>query len=323
MIIFLTTAGHTYTHEALSRMADGIPVRILAYPAVIAQPRLPLATYVFTDCDRLPVAGLMAAAALYRCLRAGGARVLNDPARIPSRFGLLRLLHERAVNGFNAYRYEERARPARWPVFLRTEGNHDAPVSDLLHSTEELDAAAERLVQAGTPLPLLLVVEYAAQPVQPGLFRKLSCYRIGDRCIAYSCVHEDQWLVKYGKTGIATPALYEDELRIAQDNPHGPAMHAVFEAAGVSYGRVDFGLVDGRPQVYEINTNPHIAFPTEHPSPFRLQTYAVTKASYLAALAEIDTVASGEIAIESPVLAPYQAEAAARRSIRRASNLAR
>ena len=33
-------------------------------------------------------------------------------------------------------------------------------------------------------------------------------------------------------------------------------------AGGIEFGRADFGLVDGRPQVYEINTNPTIAMPT-------------------------------------------------------------
>jgi hypothetical protein len=64
--------------------------------------------------------------------------------------------------------------------------------------------------------------------------------------------------VKYGKPGIATPELYEEEYDFIATNPFAEALRPVFDIAGVDYGRVDFGLVAGRPQIYEINTNPDI-----------------------------------------------------------------
>jgi hypothetical protein len=60
---------------------------------------------------------------------------LNDPAKSRSRAGLLRSLNSAGINSFNAYRIEEGREPERWPVFLRTEGSHSYPTSDLLHST--------------------------------------------------------------------------------------------------------------------------------------------------------------------------------------------
>jgi len=320
LIVFLSTHGHTFTHAALGTTTAAFDAQTVSYPAAFASTSLPRATYVFTDFDRLSPSDLAAAAALYRCLRAAGARVLNDPARAPSRYGLLRLLHEHGINRFDAYRVEERVEPERWPVFLRTEGGHGLPVSDLLHDPQALHDAIEHAVAEGVPRSALLIIEFAAEPVRPGLYRKLSAFRVGDRCFAHSCVHDEQWLVKYGRQGVATAELYEDELRIVRENAFSETLNTAFALAEIDYGRADFGLLGGEVQVYEINTNPSISFPAEHPSPFRIETFALTRRNYLAALEAIDTRdAAPPIPIASPRLERFQ-EAAARE---RARNVAR
>lgn len=289
MIVFLIAEGHGYTLTDVIAEAGATRIRTMSYGELFASPELPRATYVFTDLDRLPPAEIRRAARSYRGLRDQGVRVLNDPARIPSRFGLLRHLALTGRNDFNAYRLEEGVIPARWPVFLRAEGDHDAPLSDLLHDWDAVRRAASAAIEAGHPLPALLIVEYAAEPALPGLFRKLSLYRIGASLFAATCVHDTQWLVKYGQTGIAPPELYADELRIIRDNPYREAVGAAFELAGIEYGRADFGLVGGRVQLYEINTNPTIGLPTEHPSADRLESMRVVNANLFAALRAIDT----------------------------------
>ena len=131
-------------------------------------------------------------------------------------------------------------------------------MSELIENEEQLSAALEQSVRDGVPRSLSGIVEYSAEPVQPGLFRKLSVFRVADRLLGYTCVHDDQWIVKYGKPGIASPELYDEEYEFVSTNPFAEALRPVFEIAGVDYGRVDFGLVGGRPQIYEINTNPDI-----------------------------------------------------------------
>jgi hypothetical protein len=167
----------------------------------------------------------------------------------------------------------------------------DALLTDLMHNWDEARRAIEAAVAAGAPISSLLLVEYAAEPVRPGLFRKLSVFRIGDVYFGAHCVHEDKWLVKLGTKGIAPPELYEDELRIVRDNPFEAVLKPVFELAAIEYGRSDFGLVGGKAQIYEINSNPHIQFPTEHPSAPRTESFNVFKQNFYAALAEIDTPA--------------------------------
>lgn len=48
------------------------------------------------------------------------------------------------------------------------------------------------------------------------------------------------------------------ELDYFHCNPHQAALLEIFELAHVDYGRCDYALVNGRIQVWEINTNPII-----------------------------------------------------------------
>ncbi len=232
---------------------------------------------------------LTIAAELYRQLRNQSGTVLTDPARVLSRSGLLRELFLKGINRFNAWRVEEGVLPQRWPVFLRTEGTHAGPLPELYELVETLYEGIERAVASGLPRSRLLIVEFMAEPVRPGLYRKLSCFRIGPLSVAHTCVHDTQWIAKDGKLGITPPDLYEDELRIVRDNPYGPAVARAFDIAGIEYGRVDFGLVGGQIQIYEINTNPQIKLETAHPSPVRLESLRVFRRNFLDALKSVDT----------------------------------
>jgi hypothetical protein len=288
VIVFVVTAEHPYTVQEIAKESPGPKIQVTTYDELFRLGRVPLATYIFTDIDRLPLWRVRQAAMIYRQLREGGARVLNDPARAPSRFGLLRRLYQLGINSFNAYRVEEGLIPNSWPVFLRSEGGHDAPLTGLMHDWDEARRAVDTAIADGAPLTSLLLVEYAAEPVAPGLFRKLSMYRLGDTYVAAHCVHEGAWLVKYGTKGIATPELYKDELRLIRDNPFEADLKPAFELASIDYGRVDFGLVGGKVEIYEINTNPHVEFPTEHPSPFRVESYPLFREKFYEAVGRLD-----------------------------------
>lgn len=292
MILIITTAKHRYTHSGL-RSDSGLDVRVVSYDELSAHAtNLPAGTYIFTDVDRLTAEVAVRAARFYLALRELGQKVLNDPARMLSRFGLLRALSRAGINQFDAYRVEELEQPRQWPVFLRLEGMHVDPLSGLLNNRRELDQAVEDKVKQGFPRASMLIIEYAAEPVAPGLFRKLSVFRVGDRLLGYTCVHDDQWLVKYGKPAIATAELYEEEYQFVSNSPFAETMHRVFDLAGVDYGRVDFGLVGGRPQIYEINSNPHIQL-TPQPGVVarRNESNALFKANFVSALAAIDSAA--------------------------------
>lgn len=288
MIVFITTARHRYTNKELIKTLAG-QVKSATYDELFSYEYLPRATYVFTDMDRLSPKDLEHAARSYRMLKKNGLTALNDPARFLGRFGFLRRLHHDGVNDFNAYRVDSLEQPKRWPVFLRAEGDHKQPLSGLVKDQARLDALIAKFIEEGRPIANLLIVEYAAEEVHPGLYRKLAVFRIGERMVAHTCVHDDQWLVKYGKPGIATPNLYEDELRMIADNPFGAQMHAIFDMVGLEYGRADFGLVGGRPQIYEINSNPDVHLdPKSTGVALRDQSNALFKQQYVAAIEALD-----------------------------------
>jgi len=290
LIFIVTTLQHSYTHKCLLEEPE-LNVRLASYGKLEQnKERLPAGTYIFTDLDRLPPPNLQAAALRYRELRAGGHYVLNDPAKAMKRFGLLRALNRAGLNDFDAYSVESLDRPKSWPVFLRLEGDHQRPLSGLLNTPEELDEALRSAVDSGVPRSALIIIEYAAEPVGQGLFRKLSVFRVGDQMLGYTCVHDDQWIVKYGKKGIATPEMYEEEYRFVADNPFGPELRTVFDLAGIEYGRADFGLIGGKPQIYEINTNPNMKL-TDPAAVNRRRNDSTElfRTNYIAAMQAIDT----------------------------------
>ena len=93
-----------------------------------------------------------------------------------------------------------------------------------------------------------MIVEYCAEPIREGLFRKHATYRVGPAMIATLCVHQSKWVAKDGEKGIAGQELYETSTAWSE-NRRGEALRPAFEAGGIEFGRADFGLVDGRPQV--------------------------------------------------------------------------
>ena len=274
MIYFLVSNGHAATLLDVFKW-NPHQVRLLHYDDVFPMPDLPNATYIFTDFDRLGHRDLERAAQLYLQLKRSGARVLNNPARVKTRYSLLRALSAAGLNDFNVHRADDLPAEMRFPVFLRNMREHDLPLSDLLHSRAEVDLAIQGVTDAGRPLENLIVVEFAAEPVRPGLYRKLALYRIGENYQPALCVHDTSWLVKQGQNGIAGAELYDDELEIVQTNRYAKELRRAFEIAHIEYGRADFGFYRGRIQVFEINTNPQMCEFAAHPFPQREESQRV------------------------------------------------
>ena len=123
------------------------------------------------------------------------------------------------------------------------------------------DSALDELVRSGLCLSDLMFVEYCAEPIEDGLFRKLAAYCVGDEVITGMSVHDENWHAKYGKEGVASEAHYLDEMQAVKENRHAAGIAGHFKAAGISFGRADFTLVKGKVEVYEINTNPNCSNP--------------------------------------------------------------
>ncbi len=289
MIVFLTTKAHDYTLKDVAKwkIAD---IRLLSYDALFQAKSLPEATYVFTDFDRLGFWELELAADAYRNLSAAGMRVLNDPARACQRYSLLKALKAEGINRFNIWRVEDGEWPDRYPVFLRFQSAHRGPLSGLLATSAEVERQIEWALSMGHPRKELMLVEYCAEPIRGQLFRKLASFRIGDRVFLSLSVHEQNWVAKEGQVGLADQADYEWEQQALAENRYSATIKRAFEIAELEYGRADFGLVSGTPQIYEINTNPHIP-PGTNPHIFSTRTANQTLArqNFIEALTSIDT----------------------------------
>ena len=289
MICFLTTRGYDFTLQALLSDATAPQISTLSYDRVLKKSTLPKATYVFTDIDRLNTKNLIKAARLYRRLQETGCRVLNDPARVRTRFPLLRGLYRAGLNPINAYLVEENPTPDRFPVFIRVADGHDSPLSDLIYDQAELDRAIEAAVVAGVPRSAILIVEYAAEPIRPGVFRKSSVFRVGDHFIRDVNWHGSSWVVKGDQFSLTDEDLYNEELDEMRKNSCTKAIQAAFDFASIDFGRADFGMVQGKSVVYEINTNPMFFGQRDHPVMQRVESVKIKWGLLLASLHAIDS----------------------------------
>lgn len=301
MIILVTTCSHRSTHHAISK---ALPfVRQEVYPLLFARRSFPRATYIFSDFDRLNFWQLECAAHLYRQLSAAGCRVLNDPACALQRLPLLRRLHRSGINSFSAWPADEPEAVDRFPVFIRTKSAHRGNLTDLLGDSQAMHAELSRLVAAGYPVNDLIIVEYRAEPVVNEVFRKYSVYRLGNRYVAAPSVHERNWTAKMGEDGVAGAEGYAEDLITVRTNPHKETLQRAFEIAAIDYGRADFGLVDGRPEIYEINTNPMMHAAGSHPFADRAEALQISAEALHAGLQDLDTVSGGpKIRIAPPPL---------------------
>jgi hypothetical protein len=306
MIQFLHSRGHSYTVKEVKEASKAPPIRCVHYDALIRARSLRGGTYIFTDVDRLSFWDLEHASHLYLQMKNAGLRVLNNPAVVRTRYPLLRALRAAGLNDFNAYRVDEMDAVERYPVFVRKIHGHRAPLSDLLQTEEEMRKAVDAAIAAGTPRENMLIVEFAAEPLRPGLFRKMSAFRIGAAIVPHISVHDTGWLVKYGRKFDNIEDLYAQELTLLQTNPYAEHLKKVFDVAGIEYGRADFGLYQGRIQVYEINTNPHVSPPSAHPSPSRIKSMKLIWETYLAALDAVDSPNGSTVRLGDGALQKYR-----------------
>ncbi|MCA0051272.1 hypothetical protein LB577_30665 [Mesorhizobium sp. B283B1A] len=314
MINFVTTRSHGYTVRHLIRQLGN--ARHWSYERLFRQKELRSGTWVFTDHERLSHFEIALAAGVANRLERGGARVLNHPARVLGRHDLLKALHAAGINCFSAWRCESQPRPNAFPVFIRNEFDHLSADFELIADQPALEAALGRMKANGIPLAGKLVIEYAGQEVSPGVWQRFATYRVGDRLIAHHKVVDFRWAAKDVQDKqrlLAHPMLatfVENERRFVVGNLYEDVLRRAFDLAGIDYGRADFSLVDGCPQIFEINTNPaHGSYGTiyRETHPERVETQKLSEDRLYAALRDVDLPAGGRIGLDDPALLPQQA----------------
>ncbi len=142
------------------------------------------------------------------------------------------------------------------PVFIRRISQSLPPLTDLLPDQKSLDQTIGKLEDEGEPLDDLMVIEFCSAEIAPGIYQKYSAYRSGGRVSLNYSICETNWQVKIGEIDIVDQQVYEKEELALRQNKYSDVLRQAFELAHIDYGRADFSLVSGRPQIYEINFNP-------------------------------------------------------------------
>ena len=229
-------------------------LRVMSYADLMRVRTLPAGTYVFCDIDGLSRADAENSARVAAHLAAQGVRTLNHPLRSLKRYELLRRLREEGINRFEVYHATEARWPARYPVFVREAARYTPHLGPLLTSREELEAELAARLAAGQSRDDTLIVEFCDTADVRGVYRKYSAFVVGGRVVPAHIVFSKDWVAK--GIDLHDEHLLAEERRFIETNPHAAELRRVFALAAIDFGRVDYALLDGAMQVWEINTNP-------------------------------------------------------------------
>jgi hypothetical protein len=268
MLRFLIPRGARYTidHYLESRGSPLVgEVEVIPYDELGDRERFPAWATIFTGLDQISPPERDAAADLHRQLADAGVAALNQPVAGMQRYELLKHLHRTGHNAFDVHRATDLEAVGRFPVFLRDEHLHNGNLTPLLRNHDELRRALTSLMVRGRRLATLLVVEFCDTSDDSGCFRKYSAFRVGDAIIPRYLHAGAHWMLK-SETNEVTDALLEEERDYLCRNPHGSWLEQIFRLANLEYGRIDYGILHGRPQVWEINTNPTLTRNPREPS---------------------------------------------------------
>jgi hypothetical protein len=249
------TALRNTKRRGQSLGADVLPVLYDEIPDRTVWPR---GVYLFSDMQRATPWQRLVAEQLWSRLaeRPDAFRAFNHPTHCLRRYGLLRALYEHGINGFNAYTLDELPTSVRYPVFVRYEDQHIGPSTGLLADEAELERALAALLVEGHRPERLIVVEFQDTACRTGIYRKYGAFRLGERVYTGHMMASTDWSVKREINDRVLVGT--EDLDYVKTNPHAEQIMAAFQVAGLTWGRIDYGVLDGRIQVWEINDNPKL-----------------------------------------------------------------
>jgi len=255
VIYYVCHPSHTYTSAVLLLWyGDELrPLfRFVPYSVAHLLRQAGPGTVIWTDFDRLNGRGLSESARLQSQLK--HLTHLNHPIRSELRFELLHRLHRDGINQFAVRRAYESLEGLRYPVILRDERGASKKAPPLLPDRASLESAIAALPSLDIMSPI--IVEFGARPDSDGFYRKYGAFRVGERIYAQHCFVSRNWFIKLGDE--LSPQHFDEHLDYVRSNPHKDELRNLFDAANIEYGRIDYTLLDGRVQVFEINTNPAV-----------------------------------------------------------------
>jgi hypothetical protein len=263
-------------------------IKVLPYFAIQNQPKLPVGTYVFSDLERTTADQRSYLGRIYQRLKTAidPRALVNHPMDSLRRYELLLALRQRGINAFSAYWAMRVPEQLNYPVFLREENRHNGNVSPLVDDLETLNDAIRKAVDGGIALENLLIVEFCDTKGEDGLYRKYSSFRIGDTILPRHILYSHNWMLK--DEDILEPVHRLEIREYCRENPHEQELMNIFKLANIDYGRIDYALLDGKIQVWEINTNPLTLKPPAQYADFSIEFHTEFAERFKHALAQPD-----------------------------------
>jgi hypothetical protein len=243
-------------------------VTVLPYWRFAIRWRLRPGTYIFSQTETLSRGLANVLRRICDDLRGrAGFRVLNQPGRSLGRYDLLHTLHREGLNSFQVFRLDPHTTPVRLPVFIRRERDNCGSQTRLLRTPEEYQAAVRAIGPDDGREEKCLIVEFCNTADPHGTYRKYSVVIVGDCLVPRHLLFGNTWMTKWVGESLTAEQILE-ERQFVDQNPHAEQLRKIFALANIQYGRIDYALLDGKVQTWEINTNPTLAGEadyTQHP----------------------------------------------------------
>lgn len=276
MIYFFVTAEHAYTMRAFVESWPDrlrIPIEIVPYNELIRKHELKRGIYIFADIERLSKGQARALRPIWNQLKKAmpAGALLNHPSRSMGRFELLKYAHDRGMNDYNVHLISTDPSAVRFPAFVRQASEHNGNLTPLLNSPAEVERALEKLPKKRSFRRDLMITEFCDVSDEQETYRKYAVFRVGDSIVPRHLFFSQKWMQKYADNTEYDTAMLAEERAFLENNPHEEQLREFFDAAGIKYGRIDYGIKDGRIQAWEINTNPMLIWAE------RMQEYGVRR----------------------------------------------
>jgi len=292
MIYYVVTEEHNYTIEMfLDTWGLSLDSRfeVVPYSIFTNATNFPAGTYVLSDLERLTRSEIDRTTQIWEHLTHTGLRVLNHPVRTLRRYELLRTLFQLGENCFNVYRLSEVREPRRFPVLLRPVAEHYI-FGGLHRSQDEIDKATRHALRKGRSLEDVLMIEFCDTSDSVGTFRTYSAFVVAGTVIPRCLYFSRKWKLK--QPDLLDEEMVREEWEYVALNPHQEWLARIFRLANVDYGKIDYSLLDGKPQIWEINTNPILLLPPERYKPVQLPAQQLFADRVTRAFEELDVPSS-------------------------------
>lgn len=233
----------------------------LSYEKVLTRRDLPRGGWIFSDIELLSPAQRADAIELKNWLQSSQTAIwiLNDPALTLRRTELHHALARENINAFDSFALPLKSEgEPRYPLILRHADSHGGTVI-WVKNRAQLDEKCAELCARGADLTQWIATEFCDCSDSDGVFHKASAFCIAGRIVPRHLFFSRHWMVKYAD--LLDPVYRARENEFLATNPQRAALERIFKLAQVDFGRIDYSVLDGQIQVWEINTNPMVLRP--------------------------------------------------------------